>query len=109
MAKFIRGDVVIIPFPFSDLSQSKRRPALVIADLGGEDLILCQITSQFVRDRYAISIDDNDFESGSLKQPSNIRPNRIFTGDSNIVLYKIGKVKFEILNKVIEKIINILK
>lgn len=109
MAKFIRGDVVVIPFPFSDLSQSKRRPALVIADLEGEDLIFCQITSQFVRDKYAISIDDNDFEAGSLKQPSNIRPNRIFTGDSNIVLYKIGKVKFEILNKVIEKIINILK
>ncbi|MFA6084453.1 hypothetical protein [Mucilaginibacter sp.] len=46
MAKFIKGDVVVIPFPFSDLSGSKRRPALVLADLPGDDIILCQITSQ---------------------------------------------------------------
>ena len=45
MAKFIKGDVVVIPFPFSDLSQSKRRPALVVVSLEGDDAILCQITS----------------------------------------------------------------
>ncbi len=52
MAKFVKGDVVVIPFPFSDLSQSKRRPALVIAELEGDDLILCQITSQTILDNY---------------------------------------------------------
>lgn len=46
MAAFVKGDIVIVPFPFSDLSQSKRRPALVVAKLTGDDLILCQITSQ---------------------------------------------------------------
>ena len=45
MARFVKGDVVVVPFPFSDLSQSKRRPALVITELTGDDLILCQITS----------------------------------------------------------------
>ena len=45
MGRFIKGDVVVVPFPFSDLSTSKRRPALVLADLAGDDLILCQITS----------------------------------------------------------------
>ena len=39
------GDVVIIPFPYSDLSQSKRRPALVLAEAGRGDFLLCQITS----------------------------------------------------------------
>jgi mRNA interferase MazF len=48
MAKFIKGDVVVIPFPFSDLSQAKRRPALVIAAFEGNDAILCQITSKTV-------------------------------------------------------------
>jgi len=37
MAEFIKGDVVVVPFPFSDLTQAKRRPALVIATLAGED------------------------------------------------------------------------
>ena len=44
MARFVKGDVVVVPFPFSDLSQSKRRPALIIASLEGDDAILCQIT-----------------------------------------------------------------
>ena len=52
MAKFVKGDIVVIPFPFSDLSQSKRRPALVIARLEGNDSILCQITSKTIKDIY---------------------------------------------------------
>ena len=40
MARFVKGDVVVVPFPFSDLSQAKRRPALVVAQLTGDDLIL---------------------------------------------------------------------
>jgi mRNA interferase MazF len=88
VAKFVKGDVVVVPFPFSDLTQAKRRPALTIAALEGDVLILCQITSQSIKDNYAILLDDKDFETGSLKQPSNVRPNRIFTADSHIVLYK---------------------
>jgi len=95
MARFIKGDVVVVPFPFSDLSQAKKRPALVITELDGDDLILCQITSQTVKDKYAIQIHDSDFEAGSLKQPSNIRPNRIFTADSHIVLYRVGNLTSE--------------
>ena len=109
MAKFIRGDVVVIPFPFSDLTQVKRRPALVIANLEGDDLILCQITSQSIKDIYTIPIDDNNFKTGSLKQQSNVRPNRIFTADSHIALYRVGSIKNNKLNEVIEKIIEILK
>ncbi len=41
-----KGDVVIVPFPFSDLSQSKRRPALVISNLQGDDLILLGLTQR---------------------------------------------------------------
>lgn len=109
MARFIKGDVVIIPFPFSDLTRAKRRPALVIAELEGDDLILCQITSQQNKDRYAVLIEDSDFETGSLRQKSNARPNRIFTADYHIILYRLGHVKSDKLNEVIERIIEILR
>jgi len=108
MAKFVKGDIIIVPFPFSDLSQAKRRPAIVIAKLEGDDLILCQITSQTIKDSYAIPINDTDFISGSLKQISNVRPNRIFTVDSNIVLYTAGRLKAEKVNNIIEKIVEII-
>lgn len=100
MTRIVKGDVVV-PFPFSDLSQSKRRPALVVAVLEGNDAILCQITSKTITDSYAISIDDTDFQSGSLRQPGNIRPNRLFTADSHIVLYRVGKIKRKKLTQVI--------
>ncbi|MCB9481551.1 MAG: type II toxin-antitoxin system PemK/MazF family toxin [Desulfobacteraceae bacterium] len=109
MAKFVKGDVVVVPFPFSDLTHAKRRPALVISILEGDDAILCQITSKSISDNYAVSVDDVDFRSGGLKQSSNIRPNRLFTADTNIILYRAGSIKQDKLNQVINKIIEIIK
>ena len=93
MAKFVKGDVVVVPFPFSDLSQSKKRPALVIASLLGNDLILCQITSKARIDGYSIVLANEDFRQGSLNLTSMIRPNKLFTADKSIVLYKIGTIE----------------
>src|SRR4030067_2255429 len=109
MARFVKGDVVVVPFPFSDLSQSKRRPAIVVANLHGDDIILCQITSQTVKDTYAVAITDADFVEGGLKQPSHIRPNRLFTADSQIVLYRVGRLAPPALGGVNDKIAYILR
>jgi mRNA interferase MazF len=108
LARFVKGDVVVVPFPFSDLTQSKRRPALVIAELTGKDVILCQITSQWINDEYAILIDNSDFDEGTLNQRSHIRPNRIFTADSSIILYSVGQLKKKRIDEVINKLIEIL-
>ena len=109
MAEFVKGDVVVVPFPFSDLSRAKRRPALVLAELVGDDRILCQITSRTLKDRYAIQLDDEDFAEGGLRQESNIRPNRIFTADMHIILYRIGRLRTEKLDEVTKKVIEILR
>lgn len=109
MAEFVKGDVVVVPFPFSDLTQAKRRPALVIANLAGDDLILCQITSQNITDRYAISLQSSDFSEGGLNQTSNIRPNRLFTAERGIILYKAGQLKTEKLNEALAKIVEIIQ
>jgi mRNA interferase MazF len=109
VGKFVKGDVIVVPFPFSDLSASKRRPALVVATLTGDDVILCQSTSKTILDDYAMPLANGDFQNGGLNQESNIRPNRIFTADSNIALYRIGAIKSPKLSQVSEKIIEILK
>ena len=109
MEKFVKGDVVVLPFPFSDLSASKKRPALVIAALEGGDIILCQITSQARADDYSIVLTNSDFKQGSLNLTSTIRPNRLFTADKSIIQYKAGSLKDKKLGEVINSICNIIK
>ena len=108
MERFVSGDVIVIPFPFSDLSSTKKRPALVLSDLRGEDIILCQITSSLRKDPYSIPLNKNDFREGDLKVNSMIRPNRLFTADKSIILYKIGKLKQSKMTAVKKSLGNIL-
>jgi mRNA interferase MazF len=68
------GAVVLVRFPFSDLSQAKLRPALVLADAGRDDWILCQVTSKPYGDIRAIELEDTGFATGSLRVLSYARP-----------------------------------
>jgi mRNA interferase MazF len=99
----------MLPFPFSDLSSSKRRPALVIAPLPGDDVILCMITSRAVRDSHAIPLARTDFARGGLPRSSYIRPNRLFTADSRIVTRSAGNLTDDKLQEVVDAIVEIIK
>jgi mRNA interferase MazF len=76
--------------------------------LAGDDVLLCQITSKTIVDDYAIPITDMDFTSGGLNQSSNIRPNRLFTADGKIILYRAGVLTSQKLQEVVAKIIQIV-
>jgi mRNA interferase MazF len=80
----------------------------VVAALRGDDLILCQITSQARDDAYSVQLDDSDFTAGALNRSSRIRPNRLFTADSGIVVYRAGHVSAAKLNETRERLIQIL-
>ena len=109
MEKFVKGDVVVFPFPFSDLSSTKKRPALVISVFEGNDLLLCQITSQIQPDIYSIKLNDSDFKAGSLNLPSFIRGNKLLTADKYLIEYKIGSIKDKKLEEVVDSICDIIK
>ena len=109
MGRFVKGDIVVFPFPFSDLSSTKRRPAIVLIGGVGDDAVLCQITSKNVRDDKSIIIDIGDVEKGSLNDISNARPNKLFTADEKIILYKLGNLTEAKLDEVIEAIIRMLQ
>jgi len=100
MGKPVIGEVVVLPFPQTDLQVGKRRPALVVSELAGEDLILCQITTQSRRDSYSVPLATNDFERGRLNVDSFIRANRIFTVDRSVIIYTAAKVKTSKLEEV---------
>lgn len=109
MGTFVKGDIVVVPFPFSDLSNSKKRPAFVIRDFDSDDLLLCQITSKSLKNEFSIPISEENFASGSLNKVSNVRPDKIFTCSKNIILYKIGTLNENTVQKVIQRIINLIK
>lgn len=81
---------------------------MVIADLSGDDIILCQITSQQIKDDYALPLYDTDFEDGTLNQPCNIRPNRLFTADKKLITRKAGTLRPQVSLMVVKKLIEII-
>jgi len=104
MERFVKGEVVVLHFPYADLSNSKKRPALVIATLKGNNVILAQITTSKRNDEDLISLAKNDFASGLLKCDSFIMASLIFTADSSRIEYKAGKIKPEKIKEVENKL-----
>lgn len=103
MEGLVRGDVVVIPFPFSDLSSAKRRPALVLALLPDSDLLLCQITSRFRIDGNSVEIAPDDFDSGRLPVVSYARCGKLFAASSSIVERTAGRLSLKALATIAEK------
>jgi len=109
MGAFMKGDVVIIPFPNADLSTSKKRPALVVAALKGDDVILTQITTTYHADGYSISLKQSDFQTGGIVHDSNIRPNRLFTADSKRIFKTAGKISKFKTDEVVNRVVQIIR
>jgi mRNA interferase MazF len=79
------GAVVLVPFPFSDLSETKLRPAVVLANAERGDWVLCQVTSKLYGDAGAIPIETGDFAAGSLRVTSFARPGKLFTASRSLM------------------------
>ncbi|MBF0229127.1 MAG: type II toxin-antitoxin system PemK/MazF family toxin [Desulfamplus sp.] len=101
--------VVLVTFPFSDLSMTKLRPAVVLADSGKDDWVLCQITSKSYGDAKAIILTNENFENGSLKIISYVRPGKLFTANNTIMVTEVGKLKNDITRNIVVSVVNIIK
>ena len=109
MEGFVKGDIIVIDFPFSDLTSYKRRPALILKTPKGEDIIICQITSDSQNKDVEVSVKNNDFSDGGLKRDSYVRIDKITTMRKTRIKYKIGSLKPEKFKAIINKIISFLK
>lgn len=103
------GQVVLVPFPFSDLSRAKMRPAVVLAEAGRDDWILCQVTSNPYGDEKAIPLMEKDFQSGSLRVASYARPGKLFTANSSLGAETVGSLKKAAIKRLIEGVVEILE
>ena len=109
MVPLAAGLVVLVRFPFSDLSQTKLRPAVVLANAGRGDWILCQVTSKPYADSAAVVLEAADFERGSLHVTSYARPGKLFTASGDLVESIAGVLQPESVREVIGAVVTILR
>ena len=103
------GSVVLVRFPFSDLSQAKLRPAVVLADAARGDWILCQVTSNPYGDAKAIHLDNTSFAVGSLRIVSYARPGKLFTASEGLMVTEVGKLKLRSFQQIIDSVVALLR
>ncbi len=103
------GAVVLVRFPFSDLSGTKLRPAVVLADAGRGDWTLCQVTSKPYGDARAIQLEDASFAEGSLRIASYARPGKLFTANRDLIAGRLGRLKPEAFRKVVDSVVTLLR
>jgi mRNA interferase MazF len=101
-------EVVLVPFPFSDLSRSKVRPAVCLADAGRGDWILCQVTSRAYGDPRAIPLDAADFAGGGLMVASFARPGKLFTAHQSLLVRSVGTLTPEAYQRLQDAILALL-
>lgn len=94
MGSFATGQVILLPFPFSDLSRSKFRPAAILANAGRGDWVLCQITSNPYADAMAVQLRENAFVTGGLQRVSYARPGKLFTAHESLFAGIAGQLAF---------------
>ncbi len=103
------GAVVLVPFPFSDLSQTRLRPAVVLADAGRGDWILCQVTSNPYGDAQAVALADADFATGSLRTASYARPGKLFTAHHGLLVGQVGRLRAAAFVRIVDAVVHLLR
>jgi len=103
------GTVVLVPFPFSDLSKSKLRPAVVLAYVDRDDWILSQITSNPYSDARAVQLLDTSFSTGSLMITSYARPGKLFTASQSLMVKEVGRLKIESFRQIVDAVVKIIR
>ncbi|MGH7825379.1 MAG: type II toxin-antitoxin system PemK/MazF family toxin [Candidatus Binatia bacterium] len=111
---FDRGDVVLVPFPFTDLTTQKQRPGLVISSKSfndsSADAILLAITSQVPKDLqhsdYSLSLDEQ--KKGGLPKPSVVKATKVVTLSQALIRKTLGKLPAETVNQIVGKLVSVI-
>ena len=108
-----QGDLLLVPFPCSDQSGRKIRPVIVISNeefnIHSEDLLVIGVTSNISKDKYTLSLNNNDLEEGKLFSQCVIKVENILKMDKDLIIKKFGKInqtKLENIREKFSKIIN---
>jgi len=105
-------DLLLVPFPFSDQSGKKVRPVIVISNndfnKSSEDIIVIGVTSNITKNRYSVSLSNNDLDEGKLMDLCCIKVENILKLDKNLIIKKIGKINEKKFDEVMSILLDII-
>ena len=105
--------IVLVPFPYSDLSSTKRRPVLIVSNdsynKAFTDVLVCVITSNLRKDEYSVTLSNDDLEIGVLPESSVVKSHKLFTIHKDKIIKTFSQVKEEFFSQVNEKIKDLIK
>ncbi len=104
-SRFQRGDVVLAPFPFTDLTGSKVRPALIVsAGALGDDVILLAISSVVrpigIASDFLLETSHSDFAAIGLKVRSVFRTHSLITIEESLIVCRLGRISADLQNEI---------
>lgn len=107
-----QGDIVIVPFPFTDLSGLKQRPVLVLSkgeyNRKTDDVITCGITANLKDSEYSVIVDNLGLTQGSIPVKSRIKVDKLFTLEQSIIKKKLGKINPKVLDEVKNEFVKLI-
>lgn len=110
--KFKQGDILIVPFPFTNLNSVKQRPVLVLSknnhNRNFEDLIVCGITSNLKEKNNSVVINNDSLMDGFLPKKSLIKVDKLFSIHKSLIKKRIGVVGKEVFSEVKEKFLDLI-
>ena len=108
-----RGEIVLVPVPFTDLSSNRRRPVIVISNddyqKTTQDMIVVAMTSNPANVPYSFVIDTLDLEKGALNRPGKVRVDKVYTLSQRLVAATFGKVKEDVLDRIRQELDELTK
>lgn len=100
--RYQQGDIIFVPYPFTDLSQTKKHPAIIISnnDMQGENYIVAKITSNLKRNSFSFALNDSEIK-GKLLFKSEVRTDEVFTVYESIVIRRFCTLKQNALQQLL--------
>lgn len=101
---FEQGEIVFVPFPFTDLTAAKHRPALVMTNASynaaSPDIVVCGMTSNLSNSAHSVLVQEKDLESGSIPVTSRVKVDKIFTIKKTAVERRLGRLHSRVFGQV---------
>ena len=102
-----QGEIIVVPFPFSDLSSVKQRPVLILSKIQdiekSQDIVTCGITSNLKDSSHSVLIENNNLLEGTIPLKSRVKVDKLFSLDKNIIIKSVARLNKETFQKVREE------